>query len=112
MRRLPPEVTPTGTLLPVTALFRPSVGCLLGTVMLFGYGGKRLSPRAALVAVISTGSATLDVGVITAAAGLFIGALNITGLSFSLTLQLLSSSGNNLYVLLGVTAMEIGRAHV
>src|SRR3546814_16973323 len=37
--------------------------------------------------------------------GLVIGALNITGLSFGLTLQLLSASGNNLYVLLGVTAM-------
>src|SRR3546814_8076163 len=37
-----------------------AAGILLVTGMLFGYGGKRLSPRAALVAVISTGSATLD----------------------------------------------------
>lgn len=82
-----------------------AAGILLVTGMLFGYGGKRLSPRAALIAVVSTGAATLDVIVITAAAGLVIGALNITGLSFGLTLQLLSVSGNNLYVLLGVTAM-------
>ncbi len=80
-----------------------AAGILLVTGAVFGYRGKRLKPRAAVRAIVSTGLATLDVVVITAAAGLVIGALNITGLSFSLTMQLLAISGNDLAVLLVVT---------
>ena len=80
-----------------------AAGILLVTGAVFGYRGKRLKPGAAVRAIVSTGLATLDVVVITAAAGLVIGALNITGLSFSLTMQLLAISGNDLAVLLVVT---------
>ena len=82
-----------------------AAGILLVTGIVFGYGGRRLGIRSAIAAIVSTGATTLDVVIITAAAGLVIGALNITGLSFGLTLQLLSVSGNSLLVLLAVTAM-------
>jgi TRAP-type uncharacterized transport system fused permease subunit len=47
----------------------------------------------------------VDIVVITAVAGLLIGVLNLTGLAFGLTLQLLSISGGSLIVLLLVTAI-------
>jgi len=82
-----------------------AAGLLLLTGVILGYRGKRLSPGIALRAIVSTGLATLEVVIITAAAGLVIGALNITGLSFNLTLQLLAVSGDSLAVLLVVTGI-------
>jgi TRAP transporter 4TM/12TM fusion protein len=73
--------------------------------MVFGYRGKRLTPAAALAAIVSAGGAVLDIIIITAAAGVLIGVLNLTGLAFGLTLQLLSFSGGSLFVLLVVTAI-------
>ncbi len=73
--------------------------------MVFGYRGKRLTPGEAVSAVVSAGGAVLDIIIITAAAGLLIGVLNLTGLAFGLTLQLLSISGGSLAVLLVVTAV-------
>jgi TRAP-type uncharacterized transport system fused permease subunit len=55
--------------------------------------------------VVSTGAAVLDIVVVTAAAGLVIGVLNLTGVAFGLTLQLLAISGNMVVVLLIVTAI-------
>jgi TRAP transporter 4TM/12TM fusion protein len=78
---------------------------LIGFAMVFGYKGNRLSLRAALSAVVSAGGAVIDIIVITAVAGLLIGVLNLTGLAFGLTLQLLSVSGGSLVVLLAVTAV-------
>ena len=78
---------------------------LIGFAMLFGYKGSRLSPRAALAAIVSAGGAVIDIIIITAVAGLLIGVLNLTGLAFGLTLQLLSVSGGSLIVLLVVTAI-------
>ena len=54
---------------------------------------------------MSAGGAVLDIIIITAAAGVLIGVLNLTGLAFGLTLQLLSVSGGSLAVLLVVTAI-------
>lgn len=84
---------------------------LVATVLLilfatvFGYKGKRLRPAEAVGAVLSAGGAALDIIIITAAAGLVIGVLNLTGLAFGLTLQLLSVSGGSLAVLLVLTAI-------
>ena len=80
-------------------------GVLLVTGSLFGYRGRRMSPREAVGAIVSTGGAIVDIIVITAAAGLVIGVLNLTGLAFGLALQLLAVSGNSLLVLLLVTAL-------
>jgi TRAP transporter 4TM/12TM fusion protein len=73
--------------------------------MVFGYRGKRLTPASAILAIVSAGGAVIDIVIITAAAGLLIGVLNLTGLAFGLTLQLLSVSGGSLFVLLVVTAI-------
>ncbi|HEX6980859.1 MAG TPA: TRAP transporter fused permease subunit [Alphaproteobacteria bacterium] len=78
---------------------------LLLFAMVFGYKGSRLSPRQAFSAIVSTGGAVLDIIVITAAAGLVIGVINLTGLAFGLTMQLLAVSGENLLILLVATAL-------
>ncbi len=83
---------------------------VIATAMLFvyaltiGYRGRRLSLREAVGAVVSSGGATLEVIVITAVSGLLIGVLNLTGVAFSLTLQLLNLSGGSMIVLLVLTA--------
>jgi TRAP-type uncharacterized transport system fused permease subunit len=54
--------------------------------------------------VLDTGRAALDIVLIGAAAGMVVGALNISGISFGLTLQLIAISGESLVVLLLLTA--------
>jgi TRAP transporter 4TM/12TM fusion protein len=73
--------------------------------MIFGYRGNRVSPHEMLRAVLDTGRAALDIILIGAAAGLVVGALSISGISFGLTLQLIALSGENLFVLLVLTAL-------
>ena len=84
---------------------------LTGTAVLivlslaFGYKGQRV-PFADLVkAVVSTGGAVVDLILICAVAGMFIGILNISGLAFGLTLQLLAITGESLTLMLLVTAL-------
>jgi TRAP transporter 4TM/12TM fusion protein len=77
---------------------------LLAFAMTFGYGGKRLGWREAIRSIVGTSAAVLDIVVVTAAAGLVIGVLNLTGVAFGLTMQLLTISGHNVLILLGVTA--------
>jgi TRAP transporter 4TM/12TM fusion protein len=69
-----------------------------------GYGGKRLRPQDVVDAIRTTGLASLDLLMITAAAGFLIGALNISGLSFALTLVLVQVGGENLIALLLLSA--------
>jgi TRAP transporter 4TM/12TM fusion protein len=78
---------------------------LLLLAMAVPVGGRRLSPRAAAEAVLSTGKAVLDLIVIAAAAGLLIGTLNLTGLAFGLTNLLLTAAGNSLPALLVMAAV-------
>ena len=73
--------------------------------MAFGYRGHRVSPREMLRAVLDTGRAALDIVLIGAAAGMVVGALSVSGISFGLTLQLIALSGGNLFVLLLLTAV-------
>jgi TRAP transporter 4TM/12TM fusion protein len=72
--------------------------------LVFGYGGKRTPLLDILKAVVETGRASIDMIVISAAAGIVIGILNLTGLAFGLTLQMLALSGDSLLVLLVLTA--------
>jgi TRAP-type uncharacterized transport system fused permease subunit len=58
-----------------------------------------------LRAVVSTGGAVVDLILICAVAGMFIGILNISGLAFGLTLQLLAITGESLPMMLVVTAL-------
>ena len=73
--------------------------------MVFGYRGTRVTPRQMLRAILDTGRASLDIVLIGAAAGLVVGTLSVSGISFGLTLQLIALSGGSLYVLLILTAI-------
>jgi TRAP transporter 4TM/12TM fusion protein len=73
--------------------------------MAFGYRGHRVTPRQMLRAILDTGRAALDIVLIGAAAGLVVGTLNVSGISFGLTLQLIALSGGSLFMLLLLTAI-------
>ncbi|MEJ2377648.1 MAG: TRAP transporter fused permease subunit [Pseudolabrys sp.] len=80
-------------------------GVLLVTGTTLGYGGKRLRFSDLFRALQSTGLVSLDLLMITAAAGFIIGVLNITGLSFALTLMLVEIGKNSLWLLLTLAAL-------
>lgn len=82
-----------------------STAMLIVLSLVFGYRGTRVTPREMVRAVLDTGRAALDIILIGAAAGMVVGALNISGISFGLTLQLIALSGENLFVLLVLTAI-------
>ena len=82
-----------------------ATGVLIVLAMVVPHKGRRLLPRDAASAVVSAGSAVIDIIAITAIAGILIGAMNLTGVAFSLTQQLLTLSGGSLLLLLIVTAL-------
>jgi TRAP transporter 4TM/12TM fusion protein len=82
-----------------------STGILIVLCLIFGYRGQKVSVGEMTRAILDTGRAALDIVLIGAAAGLVVGALNISGISFGLTLQLIAISGENLFVLLLLTAL-------
>ncbi|HZD19959.1 MAG TPA: TRAP transporter fused permease subunit [Burkholderiales bacterium] len=71
---------------------------------IFGYRGHRVSLAEMARAVLDTGLAALDIVLIGAAAGLVVGVLSVSGISFGLTLQLIALSGDSLFLLLVLTA--------
>ena len=78
---------------------------LIGACALFRYRGQRAAWGEVLGAIVSTGSAVLDIVVICAAAGILIGILNISGLAFGLTLELVGLAGESLLLLLLISAV-------
>lgn len=78
---------------------------LVGLSLVFGYKGRRVPLKEVIRAVVSTGGAVVDLILICAVAGMFIGILNITGLAFGMTLQLLAITGESLPGMLLVTAV-------
>jgi len=82
-----------------------ATGILILLSLAFGYKGSRVSPRQMITAVVSTGGAVVDLILICAVAGMFIGILNISGLAFGMTLQLLAITGESLPMMLVVTAL-------
>jgi TRAP transporter 4TM/12TM fusion protein len=84
---------------------------IYATVMLivlssiFGYRGQRVDARSMVRTILESGRASLDIVLIGAAAGMVVGILSISGISFGLTLQLIALSGENLFVLLLLTAL-------
>jgi TRAP transporter 4TM/12TM fusion protein len=78
---------------------------LIGLSLAFGYKGGRVPVRDVLKAVVATGGAVVDLILICAVAGMFIGILNISGLAFGMTLQLLAITGESLPMMLAVTAV-------
>jgi TRAP transporter 4TM/12TM fusion protein len=89
----------------------PELSALAGTTVLvvtgmtLGYGNTRLKFTDIFAALRGSGLASLDLILITAAAGVIIGVLNITGLSFALTLMLAAIGANYLCLLLVLAAI-------
>jgi TRAP transporter 4TM/12TM fusion protein len=96
---------------PEVLLLTPEKAAIVSTVILmaltlvFGYRGKRPTLLGLAKAVIETGRISLDILLIGAAAGVMVGILAISGLAFSMTLQLLALSGENLFLLLLLIAV-------
>jgi TRAP transporter 4TM/12TM fusion protein len=82
-----------------------AVGSVVLTGVLFGYAGHRISLRRLFSTLAETGEGVVDIIVISAAAGLVIGVLNITGLSFNLTYALVQIGGGSAIVLLVMSAI-------
>ncbi|MGD9924916.1 MAG: TRAP transporter large permease subunit, partial [Pseudorhodoplanes sp.] len=82
-----------------------ATGMLIVLSLLFGYRGKKISIMEMGRAVLESGRAALDIVLIGAAAGMVVGALNVSGIAFGLTLQLIAISGENLFILLLLTAL-------
>jgi TRAP transporter 4TM/12TM fusion protein len=78
---------------------------LIGFSLAFGYKGERVPVKDVFNAIVSTGGAVVDLILICGLAGIFIGILNISGLAFGMTLQLLAITGQNLPMLLALTAL-------
>jgi TRAP transporter 4TM/12TM fusion protein len=82
-----------------------ATGILIGLSLVFGYKGLRVPLREMFAAIVSTGGAVVDLILICAVAGMFIGILNISGLAFGMTLQLLAITGESMALMLIVTAV-------
>jgi len=73
--------------------------------VVFGFKGKRLRLSDLLETLRASGLGSLDIILIGAAAGIVIGALNISGLAFGLSLALTQLAGGNLFLLLLMSAV-------
>lgn len=71
--------------------------------MVLGYRGQRLNRRSLIDVFRTTGLGVLDIFMIAPLAGIVIGVLNITGLSFSLALSLVALAGGSVIGLLLLT---------
>ncbi|HSD53970.1 MAG TPA: TRAP transporter fused permease subunit [Burkholderiales bacterium] len=99
----------------IVALFRynlqPETAALWSSLALvvlalaFGYRGERPALAALFGAFRTTGLATVEIILITAAAGLVIGVLGITGLGFNLTMALVTLGSGSLLALLALAAI-------
>ena len=83
------------------------LGCLsvVVTALAFGYAGARPKLRALLDAFPATGHAVVEIILISAASGIVIGVLNVTGLSFNLTYALVKIGGGSPVALLALSAL-------
>lgn len=90
---------------------RPERAAVIATVALlfasfvFGYKGERMKVREIIPLIADTGRSALDLIIVCAAAGIIIGVLNISGLAFNLTLNIVAASGNSVIVLAVITAL-------
>jgi TRAP transporter 4TM/12TM fusion protein len=82
-----------------------STAILMVLALIFGYRGKRLGLLDMLKATMETGRVSLDIILIGAAAGIMVGIMSISGLAFSMTIQLLALSGGNVFLLLLLIAV-------
>jgi len=69
------------------------------------YGPTRMTPRGVFDTLVAAGTTVADIIVIGACAGAIIGVLNITAVSFGITLQLVSIGESSLFLLLITAAV-------
>jgi TRAP transporter 4TM/12TM fusion protein len=81
-----------------------AIAVLIVLVLIVPHKGRRMTIKDVVSATIGAGGAVVDIIAITAISGILIGAMNLTGVAFSLTQQLLTLSGGNLWLLLVITA--------
>jgi TRAP transporter 4TM/12TM fusion protein len=78
---------------------------LCATALLIGYRGTRPTLRTLFSSIAKTGHSVIEILLISAASGLVIGVLNITGLSFNLTYALVQVGGGSAILLLALSAL-------
>ena len=81
-----------------------ATGVLIVLALTVKHNGRRMTVGEVLAAAVAAGGAVIDIIAVTAIAGILIGAMTLTGVTFSLTQQLLSLSGGSLGTLLLITA--------
>ena len=82
-----------------------SAACLIATSLLLGYEFKRPAIRDLFESLAKTGHGVVEIILISAAAGVVIGVLNITGLSFNLTYALVKIGSGSAIILLSLSAI-------
>jgi TRAP transporter 4TM/12TM fusion protein len=82
-----------------------AIAALLIAAVVFGFEGKRPGPRQLINAMLETGHGSLDLVLITGAAGIVIGVLSISGLGYQLTLGLVEIGHGHLFLLLFLSAI-------
>jgi TRAP transporter 4TM/12TM fusion protein len=88
---------------PETAALYASV-VLIGCGLAGNYDGKRMRPIDVVSSLAETGRSSLDILMIAAAAGFIIGVLNVSGLSFALTIALVQLGAGNMALMLVLAA--------
>ena len=81
---------------------------MIAVIAVFIVGALQQETRPSFAKIIAaleeTGKILLDIAVITALAGIVIGALHLSGFTFKISLLLVTLSGNNVFLLLLITA--------
>jgi TRAP transporter 4TM/12TM fusion protein len=81
---------------------------MVAVIGVFAVGTLQKETRPSFKKIVAafeeTGKILLDIAVITALAGIVIGALHLSGFTFKISLLLVTLSGNNIYLLLLITA--------
>ena len=80
-------------------------GAIVVSAFALGYRGRRPGIGAIVRSLSRTGHAVVEILLISAASGLVIGVLNVTGLSFNLTYALVQVGGGSAIVLLFLSAL-------
>lgn len=82
-----------------------AVLALCATALIIGYNGKRPALRSLFGGIAKTGHSVVEILLISAASGIVIGVLNVTGLSFNLTYLLVQVGAGNAILLLALSAI-------
>ena len=89
--------------------WEPGKSGMFAVILVFAVGAIQKETRPSFKKIVNafeeTGKILLDIAVITALAGIVIGALHLSGFTFKISLLLVTLSGNNVFLLLLNTAL-------